>query len=345
MRKFIFSFLSLVLIVYSFSGCTTQQKQLSDSEKLQQFFAKEHVNILITDSGLGGLSVFADLAERIGQAGIFKEVTLTYFNAQPHLKSGYNSMGSEEQKIEVFENALDAMQQNFKPDIILIACNTLSVLFPETKYSKLAEIPVVGVVETGVDLIAQKVKAHQQASVIIFATKTTVKKDAHREMLEKKGYDKSKLLTQACPKLAGAIERGSQSEETKNLVDKYVKLALKKFEPVKDPYFISFNCTHYGYISDLFKHTFEKYGSSPEEILDPNPYMANFMFERDYQSRYSATDVHLMVVSQPELPSDRIESIGKLIAQTSPATYDALKNYKFTPELFEWRSITGDSYE
>ena len=344
MRILIINFIFFSLTTIFLPRCM-KQSQLSETEKMQQFFAKDRVNILITDSGLGGLSVFADLAERIRSAGIFKTVNLIYFNAQPHMKSGYNSMKTTDQKIRVLENALSAMETNFEPDLLLIACNTLSVLYPETQYARRANIPVVGIVGTGVDLISEKIKNEKDASVIIFATKTTVEKDAHRQILRERGYDTSRFITQACPKLAGSIERGIQSEETKDLVDIYVNEALQKFNPGTEPFLVSLNCTHYGYVSDLFKQSFEKHGYTPAEMLDPNPFMVNFIFDDYFHRRYTESVLNLKVVSQSELPDDHIKSIGALIALTSPATHDALKKYKFTPELFEWRSITGDTGE
>jgi glutamate racemase len=335
MKYLLRSFIALLLLIY---GCQTNQ-HLGDAEKLAKFFGKKQVNILVTDSGLGGLSVAADIFERFKGSGVFEKVNITFFNAQPHIKSGYNSMDNTEQKIKVFENALNAIKNNFDPDLILIACNTLSVLYPLTSFSKNTKIPVIGIVETGVDQITEVLNKDTLASVLIFATETTVNQNTHKKMLIDKGISENIIYTQACPKLAGSIERGTESEETLDLVEKYVNEALNKIPESEKPIFVSFNCTHYGYINDKFAAEFNKKGRPANKFIDPNPRMADFIFQDNYINRYNKTEVMIKIVSQPELTNQKIESIGSLIEKTSPETAKALHEYEFTPELFEWKSI------
>ena len=330
----------LFLLLIIFYGCQ-RPIQLTDADKLANFFNKNAVNILVTDSGLGGVSVAADVFERMNGSGVFEKVNVIFFNAQPHIKSGYNSMETTEQKMQIFENALKAMNENFKPDIILIACNTLSVLYPLTTFSKETEIPVIGIVETGVDQIKKELDNDHHAKVLIFATKTTVQQNSHKKMLIEMGVDEKRIITQACPKLAGSIERGTQSDETLGLVDQYVSEALNKISEENSAILVSFNCTHYGYISDVFEKKFIAFDRPLVKLIDPNPRMADFIFIDKYLNRYKKTEVSIKVVSQPELNEKRIESIGSLIEKVSPQTAIAMRQYQFTPDLFEWESIAN----
>ncbi len=332
----------ILLLIFGLAilnGCTKDEKQLGDTEKLTKFFGKEDVNILVTDSGLGGLSVAADVVKRMKNSGVFKAVDVIYFNAQPHASSGYNSMKTTEQKTAVFENALNAIEKNFKPDLILIACNTLSVLYEYTDFSKKANIPVVGIVGTGVDLIKAKMAKEENARVFLFATKTTVEQDKHRTKLAEMGIAKDRVITQACPNLAGRIERGSHSDTTIALVNKYVKEVTADLPESDQPTFVSYNCTHYGYVDDIFQEAFKANGIAVKEFLDPNPFMADFIFEEKYLNRYPQTKVNVRVVSQPELAPGKIASIYDLIEPVSAETAEALFEHEFTPELFEWKSI------
>jgi len=321
------------------ASCLKTDGQLSDTQKLADLFGKEDVTILVTDSGLGGLSVAADVTKRMKDSGVFKTANVTYFNAQPHAKSGYNSMKTSEQKIGVFENALNAIEKNFEPDLILIACNTLSVIYEYTDFSKKTNIPVVGIVGTGVDLIKSKIAKDENARVFLFATKTTVGQDKHRIKLAEMGITKDRIITQACPKLAGRIERGSHSDTTIALVNKYVKEVTADLSESDQPTYVSYNCTHYGYVDDIFQDAFKTAGVAVKEFLDPNPFMADFIFDDKYLNRYPKTKVNVRVVSQPELPPGRIASIYDLIEPVSAETAEALFEHEFTPELFEWKSI------
>lgn len=335
--------ISFIFVAIVSLYCCQQEKPLTDAKKLANFFAKSSVNILVTDSGLGGVSVAADVYERMKDSGVFEKVNVTFFNAQPHIKSGYNSMETTDQKVQVFENALNAINDNFDPDMILIACNTLSVLYPLTPFSKTTNIPVIGIVETGVNQIKNALDDDPTSRVLIFATKTTVSQGSHKKMLMKNGIDENRIITQACPKLAGAIERGTQSEETIGLVKKYVNEALQNTPNDGQPFYASFNCTHYGYISEVFEQRLNAEGRPATKLLDPNPMMADFIFTKNNLNRFPDTEVNIKIISQPELDDSRIQSIGNLIEKTSPQTAQAMQQFEFTPELFEWESIAKSS--
>lgn len=330
-------FLCIVsILVIAFWGCQ-DAKQLSESEKLANFFSKNSVNIIVTDSGLGGLSVAADVVARIKDAGVFEKVNVVFFNAQPHINSGYNSMKTTERKVRVFNNALMAMEKNFNPDLILIACNTLSVIYEYTEFSKITNIPVKGIVGTGVDLIKQKLDGNKDSKVMIFATKTTVGQAKHKTGLRELGITEDRVFAQACPKLAGRIERGPHSDTTVSLVNKYVQEAINNLPEEKTDIFVSYNCTHYGYVDDLFQKAFKEQGIAVIEFLDPNPFMADFIFDKQYLNRYPETKLAVKVVSQPELPPGRLAAIYDLIEPHSAETAEALFDYKFEPDYFDWQ--------
>ncbi len=318
------------------------KKQPSQEETLAAFFAKPDVRIIVTDSGLGGLSVAADLYERLQQYHVFQNAEVIFFNAQPHLNSGYNSMETTEQKVQVFNNALVAMQKELKPDAILIACNTLSVLYDYTPFSKTSDIPVIGIVETGINLIEREMNKTDSAQVMIFATETTVQQNRHKIGLTDRGIPGERIYTQACPSLAGRIERGPQSDTTKALVHKYVQQILQHAPVQSGKWLVSYNCTHYGYVNDLFQQAFKEYGVQIEQYLDPNPLMADFIFTEDLRDRYQESEVKIKLISQPELTPGKQAAIFGLIEPGSPATANALLDYQFVPDFFEWKSIAGN---
>ena len=166
-----------IFIIYLFiTTCLFMQctKQKSFDAMLDDFFAKEEVTILVTDSGLGGLSVAADIAQRLPESGVFRSVRIVFFNALFHNKSGYNSLDSEKRKAQIFDRALNAMNKKYHPDLLLIACNTLSIVYENTRFIRKPKFPVVGIVKTGVDAIARRFDAHPDETAILFATKTTI---------------------------------------------------------------------------------------------------------------------------------------------------------------------------
>src|SRR5258708_39584270 len=100
------------------------------------------MHILITDSGVGGLSVCA-YAERFVRTHGFEEpVRLTYANAAPENDYGYNAMPSRELKLLTFDRFLRTVAERYRPDFVYVACNTLSVLRPDTPYARTAANPI-----------------------------------------------------------------------------------------------------------------------------------------------------------------------------------------------------------
>lgn len=323
--------LFVTILVVASCGPPVKSRQAQIEGVLSQ---KEDITILVTDSGLGGLSVAADIAARLPESGVFRKARIVFYNALFH-KIGYNGLESEAEKVRIFDTVLRAMEKRYRPDILLIACNTLSVLYDLTPFARRAPFPAVGIVETGVDLIARQFAKTPEATAVIFGTKTTIASEAHKKALVALGIPAERIVGQACHKLAGAIERGTDSEETVGYIRQFVGEALAKAGGAGAPLFVSFNCTHYGYARRQFAEAFAAAGFPAVEILDPNPLMADFMFRPPYLHRYPQTAVTVEVVSKLEITEQERKSIGPLLYVVSPAAADALQNYVFDPGLFE----------
>ncbi len=62
--------------------------------------------ILVTDSGLGGMSIFAQLANHLGEKSPWQNVSMIYFNAWPEQDRGYNHFETMNQKAAIFNTFL-----------------------------------------------------------------------------------------------------------------------------------------------------------------------------------------------------------------------------------------------
>jgi glutamate racemase len=325
----------LILVIILLTAFSCRQQAINREAQIEDLLAnKQDATILVTDSGLGGLSVAAELEARLSKTGIFRQARIVFYNALFD-KIGYNGLDSEPEKIRIFNKVLKAMDKKYKPDLLLIACNTLSVLYDRTPFSKRAQFPVVGIVETGVDLMLKQFELTPEATVIIFGTKTTIESEAYKKALMARGIPANRIVGQACHKLAGAIERGVESDETIGYIRQFVQEALTKVEDKSRLIFGSFNCTHYGYARKQFEKAFALNGYPDITIIDPNQRMIDFLFEPQYLNRYPKTKVSLEAVSKLEITDQVKASLSPLLATVSPATAEALQNYAFDPELFK----------
>jgi glutamate racemase len=304
---------------------------------LNSFFQKKRVTIAVTDSGLGGLSVVAEAVRRMKETGIFKRVDFVFFNALFSNEGGYNSLKTREEKIRVFSSALESLERRCRPDIILIGCNTLSVLYKDTQFSKRTKIPVVGIVGSGVALIAQGLKDHPEASVIIFGTPTTISEDTYARELEKQGFAAERIHTLSCPELESFIENDPRADETGMLISGFVSEAVQNIRPPLPPLLVSLNCTHYGYSLPYWEKAFSETGVTPLAVLNPNPRLTDVLFEPKFMGRYQKTEVTARVVSMVEISRQKIDSLATWLERVSPETAEALRRYEHRPSLFEWK--------
>ncbi len=295
---------------------------------------KPDVTIVVTDSGLGGLSVAADLAARLPASGIVRSARIVFVNAEPDVALGYNDMKLEADKVRVFDAALAAMETRYKPDLILIACNTLSVVYPGTAHAKKGGTETVEIVGLGADLIARELETKRGATAVVFATKTTIESGAHKKLLVGKGVPADHVVGEACHRLAGAIERGAASEETVAYVKKFVAEALEKRPDKTGPIVASLNCTHYGYVKPLWEQAFAAAGYPGVKVLDPNPLMTDLVLREGGAKRFPKAAVTVEVVSKVPIDEATRANLGALLRSVSPETADALTCYRHEPDLF-----------
>ncbi len=332
------TFAGLLIFILLSSACM-ETPGFAGLDQLGDLFRKEDVTIVVTDSGLGGLSILADAEMRLREFKNFRSVRLVFFNALFSEQGGYNGLESRSEKIRVFDSALRSMATKYEPDQILIGCNTLSVLYPDTDFTRDSDTEVAGIVGAGVDLMAQGLKEHPDSRVLIFGTQTTVADGTYKRELQRKGFLPDRIFLQACPDLVPYIERGADSDETEMLINAYTSEALANLPDSAAPVLISLNCTHYGYSLDLWRRAFEDQGVQPAAFLNPNARMLDFLFLPETRDRYPETRVTVEVVSMVEIGTARQKSIGSRLREISPQTAKALAGYRWDPGLFEWESL------
>lgn len=231
------------------------------------------MTIVVTDSGIGGYSVAAELFTRL-QASPPRDVRIIFFNALFDAHSGYNRLNTLAEKAEKFDAALREML-TFAPDLIAIACNTLSVIYPRTIFARQPAAPVMGIVEIGVNCLLRRIERASKPRVILFATPTTIQQAEHARLLRQARPDVP-IIAQACPELIKAIEEGN-STEIDARVNEYVAQAAAQLPAGAATLFASLNCTHFGYAADDFRRAFSAQGLDAE-IVNPNSAMTDALF-------------------------------------------------------------------
>ena len=285
---------------------------------------------MIIDSGLGGLSVMAGLERKLTETYPETHLELLYVNATPDDRIGYNSLPDQQARISLFDTFLHGAQAHFQPDRLIIACNTLSVLYDQTTYSREQTFPVNGIVAVGAAVCRQALAANPDRQIIIFGTETTTEAGTYPRLIQ---APSGRLVSQACPGLAHAISNDASGEACREKLNELVPQALEGFPRLPDQVFAFLGCTHYGYQEPIFREVLTAQGVSTV-ILNPNEYLVAELAEQFTANKPVGSEPVFRFVSRYRIPEAEIQSMEMYLEQY-PGTVTALLNQEIIPDLFE----------
>jgi glutamate racemase len=311
--------------------------QQTVAQAIARLAERDSITVLVTDSGLGGLSVCADLDQKARATGRYRVLNIIFCNALPEASQGYNKMPSVERKIRVFDDALAGMARWYAPDAVLVACNTLSVLIPRTAFVHTSPVPVLGIVEMGVDALTEKLSADSTSTGIVFGTETTIAAGTHRTLLLARGIAPDRVVTQACPDLAGEIESDARSGTVSTAIDLFAGEAMKSVRRKGSPLVAGLCCTHYGYCGEMFGSSLRRAGANDVIVVNPNSRMSDVFFPPGAARRSPSPQITVRVVSRAVITPAEMASIGGLVEPVSRATAAALRTYELKRDLFPYQ--------
>lgn len=187
----------------------------------------------VIDSGVGGLTTVKECRK------ILPNESILYFGDNANVPYGNRS---EEEIYRLTKNSIDFLiGKGVKA--IAIACNTISAIIP--KYFSDYQVPIISIIEP----TAEKIVKEKIDEVGILATKFTIESKAYNKAIGARD-SKIKVYGEACPELAGIIDRGTFTyEEVKDVVYKHMENILRD----KDLKNIVLGCTHYPIVENVFR--------------------------------------------------------------------------------------------
>jgi glutamate racemase len=278
---------------------------------------------VLTDSGLGGLSICATIERTLREER--RGGRLTFVNAWPEEGRGYNELPDMAARAMEFDRALHAMA-TLGPSRILIACNTLSIVYEHTGFRTHPPVAVQGIVDKGVEVFAAALAADRAAAIVLLGTRTTIESGAHRARLFEAGVADGRVGAASCHGLAAAIERGPASAETARLVRDCAGAAAEA-APAGEPLYLGLCCTHYGLIADRLAAAVRERVDRATIALDPNAAIARDVVAK-LDGAADGSTVEVEVLSRVPLSEGQREGVADLLEPVSPATADALRRYR-----------------
>lgn len=202
----------------------------------------------IFDSGVGGLTVYRALHERLPRE------RFVYLGDTARVPYGTKSLATVERY--AVENATFLAARGIK--LLVVACNTASSLALPAIQNAIAPVKVVGVIAPGAHA-AVEATLNQRIGVI--ATEATINSNAYKKLIEAAAGESSddsnqtnnsvEVYQQACPLFVALAEEGeTDGEPTRMFAEKYLR-GLR--EAAIDT--LVLGCTHYPILRDVIERT------------------------------------------------------------------------------------------
>lgn len=196
------------------------------------------MSIGIFDSGIGGLTVFKEVAENFPKADIY------YLGDTARVPYGNKS---KETIIRYSIECATYLYHNFNVDVLIIACNTASSYALDT-LKKILPIPVIGVVKPGAQVAVRYTK---NKKVGVIGTVATIRSGSYQQELKQLNPD-LEIHQKPCPLFVPLVEEGwIDNEIAKLTVKEYLQELIDKGIDT-----LILGCTHYPLLKNTIREIY-----------------------------------------------------------------------------------------
>lgn len=193
----------------------------------------------IFDSGVGGLTVYRSLHDRL------PDERFVYLGDTARVPYGTKSLATVERY--AVENSQFLASVGIK--VLVVACNTASALALPRIRERIG-LDVVGVIGPGGRKAVDITKGILNPKIGVIATEATVASNAYYNAI-RRASDSAEVLQLSCPLFVPLAEEGWTAEsETFSIASKYLE-PMQGFAPDA----LVLGCTHYPILRDVIQHT------------------------------------------------------------------------------------------
>ena len=234
-----------------------RDKRGHDGRILLGFRMTRPPKILVFDSGLGGLTVFAEIAKMRPHADLIYCADDAGFP--------YGSW-TEADLVKRVMQVMEELIADSAPDIVVIACNTASTLLLPYLRVHWPQIPFVGTVPA----IKPAAQVSKSRMISVLATPGTVARDYTHELIKSFAGDCDVTLvgSKNLARLAESHMHGGEIEDSE--IAREISPCFKQNERGVRTDAIVLACTHYPLLIERFR----RLAPWPVEWIDPAPAIA-----------------------------------------------------------------------
>ena len=200
---------------------------------------KSQLPIGIFDSGVGGLTVYRALHNRL------RDEHFVYLGDTARVPYGTKSLATVERY--AIENSQFLVSRGIK--LLVVACNTASALALPKIREKIG-IDVVGVIGPGARKAVELTKQSEKPRIAVIATEATIQSEAYAAAI-RHASKTAEIVQTACPLFVPlAEENWTQETETFSIAQKYLNKIIE-FQPEA----LVLGCTHYPILREVIQQT------------------------------------------------------------------------------------------
>lgn len=257
----------------------------------------------VFDSGMGGLTVLAALAERL------PDESFVYLGDTARLPYGSKSPST------VSRYAIQAAQHlhDAQVKLIVIACNTASAVALDELRAAFAPTPVIGVVQPGAAAASAACAQSNPRSlgrrgVLVLATESTVRGGAYARAIQARDAQLP-VYSRACPLLVALAEEG-------RVDDPVVALVLQDYlagylSSDQSPQTLLLGCTHF----PVFRRALQRLLPPDVTVVDSASTTAGVVAEHLEQTEQRSSDLGATPDHKPSirfLATDGVERFARV---------------------------------
>jgi glutamate racemase len=229
----------------------------------------------VFDSGVGGLTVVKSLLEN----QIFEDII--YYGDTARVPYG------SKDKDTIIRYSLDALKyfENYNIDILIIACNSASA-FALNELKKIASIPVVGVIDSGILAVKSKIE-NKNSNILVIGTKATINSNLYEDGLKNMGFEN--IISIATPLLVSLVEEDILNGNIVNATLEHY------FKDIKNIDIVILGCTHF----PLLKDKISSYFNGAITIHSGEAIVEYLKTKYNFTKKYQKTNIKFFASSNP----------------------------------------------
>lgn len=276
---------------------------------------KKQLPIGIFDSGVGGLTVYRALHDRLPNEHFL------YLGDTARVPYGTKSLSTVERY--AIENSEFLASRGIK--MLVVACNTASALALPKLREKIG-LDVVGVIGPGGRKAVEVTRALEHPRIGVIATEATVASNAYYTAIRRVSAE-AEVLQAGCPLFVPLAEEGWTNEpETATIAAKYLS-EMERFAPDA----LVLGCTHYPILREVIQRTVGENvtlidsGEATAEEVDRLLHERNLANPIDIKGERSLCDDldHFYVTDAAE----RFASVAERFLGSKPSKLEAIEVY------------------